>query len=446
MKVSMQQAMEGTSALEHLSAAAAPVEAVYRRIAWRILPFLTLLFVMAWLDRVNVGFAKLQMSKDLGFSEAVFGFGAGIFFLGYFLFEVPSNLLLERIGARKTIARITLLWGVASIAMMFVTTAAWFYILRFLLGVFEAGLYPGVLLYLTYWFPARHRAQMTGYFMTAVPLAGVLGGPISGFIMSAAGTSGGLANWQWLFLLEGIPSILMGLLTLAFIDDSPRDARWLSESDKAFVLADLEADDRRAGPRSHGFTEAMKTPGIWLLIVIYFCLVSANPTLGFWGPTIISGLGVSSNAVVGLLSAVPYLLAVIGIVLVGRHSDSTLERRYHCALSCLAAAAGLILIGVFEAVPALAFASLVIGVTGVLSAFSPFWQIPTTMLAGTAAAGGIAFINSVGNLSGWLGPFIVGWLKDLTGKTSSGLYVVAAMEVLAAVLILALVPRRGANA
>ena len=310
----MPQAIEQTHRLERTAAGTAPVELVYQRIAWRILPFLTLLFVMAWLDRVNVGFAKLQMSQDLGFSEAVFGFGAGIFFLGYFLFEVPSNLLLERIGARKTIARITLLWGAASIAMMFVTTAMWFYILRFLLGAFEAGLYPGVLLYLTYWFPARHRSQMTGYFMTAVPLAGVLGGPISGFIMGTAATAGGLANWQWLFLLEGIPSIVMGVLTLTFIDDGPREARWLSESDKAFVLADLEADERRAGPRSHGFVEAMKAPGIWLLIAIYFCLVSANPTLGFWGPTIISGLGVTSNRLVGLLSAVPYLLAVIGIV------------------------------------------------------------------------------------------------------------------------------------
>jgi D-galactonate transporter len=422
--------------------APAPVEAVYLRIAWRILPFLVLLFVMAWLDRVNVGFAKLQMSQDLGFNEAVFGFGAGIFFLGYFLFEVPSNLLLERIGARKTIARITLLWGAASIAMMFVTSAIGFYVLRFLLGVFEAGLYPGVLLYLTYWFPTRHRAQMTGYFMTAVPIAGILGGPISGWIMGTTGAAGGLANWQWLFLLEGIPSILMGLLTLAFIDDNPREARWLSDREKQFVLADLEADERRAGQRSHGFGEAMRTPGIWLLVVIYFCLVSANPTLGFWGPTIISGLGVDDNSAIGLLSAIPYLVAVVGIVLIGRHSDRTLERRYHCALSCLAAAAGLILIGVFETTPVLAFAALVLGVTGVLSAFSPFWQIPTTMLAGTAAAGGIAFINSIGNLSGWLGPFIVGWLKDLTGKTSSGLYVVAVMEVLAAVLILLFLPNR----
>jgi D-galactonate transporter len=421
--------------------AASNVEAVYVKIAKRIIPFLFLLFVMAWLDRVNVGFAKLQMVKDLGFSEAVYGFGAGIFFLGYLLFEIPSNLLLERIGARKTFARITILWGITSIATMLVKTATWFYILRFLLGAFEAGLYPGVILYLTYWFPARRRAQMFGLFMTSIPVAGILGGPISGWIMGSMGGQTGLANWQWLFLAEGIPSIVMGLLTLVIFVDKPGQARWLSESEKQLVLADLEADNRQAGPRRYGFGEALKLPQVWLLTAICFCFVSANPTLGFWGPTIIQGLGVKSNVMIGLLSAVPYIAGMIGTVLVARHSDRTLERRYHCALSCLAAAIGLILIGVFADTPSLAFAALVLGVTGVLSAFAPFWQMPTLLLSGTAAAGGIALINSIGNLSGWVGPFVVGWLKDITGKTSAGLYVVAGLEVLAAVLILLFMAR-----
>jgi D-galactonate transporter len=421
--------------------AASNVEAVYVKIAKRIIPFLFLLFVMAWLDRVNVGFAKLQMVKDLGFSEAVYGFGAGIFFLGYLLFEIPSNLLLERIGARKTFARITILWGITSIATMLVKTATWFYILRFLLGAFEAGLYPGVILYLTYWFPARRRAQMFGLFMTSIPVAGILGGPISGWIMGSMGGQTGLANWQWLFLAEGIPSIVMGLLTLVIFVDKPGQARWLSESEKQLVLADLEADNRQAGPRRYGFGEALKLPQVWLLTAICFCFVSANPTLGFWGPTIIQGLGVKSNVMIGLLSAVPYIAGMIGTVLVARHSDRTLERRYHCALSCLAAAIGLILIGVFADIPSLAFAALVLGVTGVLSAFAPFWQMPTLLLSGTAAAGGIALINSIGNLSGWVGPFVVGWLKDITGKTSAGLYVVAGLEVLAAVLILLFMAR-----
>jgi D-galactonate transporter len=413
------------------------LEAVYAKIARRILPFLILLFVVAWLDRVNVGFAKLQMSADLHFSEAVFGFGAGIFYLGYLLFEVPSNLLLERVGARKTIARITLLWGAMSIAMMFVRTATAFYALRFLLGAFEAGLYPGVILYLTYWFPATRRARMMGLFMTAIPIAGIVGGPLSGWIMSATGRTGGLANWQWLFLIEGVPSLLMGIATLAFVVDTPADARWLNEDERRAVLEDLAADAARAGARQHGFGEALRSPTVWLLTLTYFCVVSANPTLGFFGPTIIKSLGVNGNLSIGLLSAVPYVVAIAGIVWVGRHSDRTLERRWHCAASCLVAALGLVGIGMFAAVPALAFASLVLGVTAVLSAFAPFWQIPTTILASSAAAGGIALINSIGNLSGWAAPSVVGWLADRTGHTAAGLYVVAGVEVVGAALLVA---------
>jgi len=423
------------------SRASTELDAVYTKIAARILPFLILLFVVAWLDRVNVGFAKLQMLSDLGFSEAVYGFGAGIFFLGYLLFEIPSNLLLERIGARKTIARITLLWGVTSMAMALVTTATMFYVLRFLLGAFEAGLYPGVILYLTYWFPARYRGRMMGVFMIAIPISGILGGPISGWIMAATGGGSGLANWQWLFLLEGIPSIVIGLLTLVVVDDRPARAHWLTDGEKRAVLADLELERVQAGPRRHAFVESLRSSRVWLLTAGYFCLVSANPTLAFWSPTIINGLGVTSNATIGLLSAIPYVVAMIATVLVGRHSDRRLERRWHCALSCLAAAVGLVLIGVFANVPPLAFAALVLGQAGVLAAFAPFWQMPTMLLAGTAAAGGIALINSIGNLSGWLGPFVVGWLKDLTGRTSTGLYVVAAVEVLAAVLIVVFMPR-----
>jgi D-galactonate transporter len=427
------------------AAAGTDTDAIYSRIARRIIPVLILLFVMAWMDRVNVGFARLQMLQDLGFSEAVFGFGAGIFYLGYLLFEIPSNLLLERIGARKTLARIALLWGVTSIAMMLVKTVAVFYLLRFLLGAFEAGLYPGVILYLTYWFPARRRAKMTGWFMTSIPAAGIIGGPISGWIMGALGGAAGLANWQWLFILEGIPSIVVGLLTLAIVADTPAEARWLTASEKALVLADLEADRQSGGDRTHGFGDALRNPRVWLLTAIYFCLVSANPTFGFWGPTIISGMGVTSNATIGLLSAVPYVAAMVALVLVGRSSDRRLERRYHCALSCLAAAVGLVLIGQFSSTPALAFTALVVGVSGVLSAFSPFWQMPTAMLSGTAAAGGIALINSIGNLSGWLGPFVVGWLMDITGRTSAGLYVIACLETAAALLIVLFIPRERAT-
>ena len=424
-----------------LVAAAGELDAVYRKIAKRILPFVILLFLVAWMDRVNIGFAKLQMLDDLGFSETAYGFGAGIFFLGYLLFEIPSNLFLERIGARKTFARIALLWGATSIAMMFVRSTTQFYVLRFMLGAFEAGLYPGVILYLTYWFPARRRGQMVGLFEAADPIAGIVGGPISGWIMGAMVGVAGLRNWQWLFIFEGIPSIILGLVALVIVVDSPTQARWLSEREKHLVLADLEADRRQAGPRKHGFREALRTPGVWILTLIYFCLVSANPTLGFWGPTIIKGMGVKSDSTIGLLSAVPYIVAMVALVLVSRSSDRMLERRYHTALSCLAAAVGLVLIGVFANAPHAAFAAFVLAVVGVLSAFAPFWQMPSLLLASTGAAVGIALINSIGNLSGWLGPFFVGWFMDRTGRTSAGLYLVAGIEVLAAVLILLFIPR-----
>src|SRR5262245_18487131 len=299
------------------------VEALYDKIAWRIMPFLVLLFVVAWLDRINVGFARLQMVEDLGFSDAAYGFGAGIFYLGYLLFEIPSNLILERIGARITFARITIHRGLTSMATMLVKTAGWFYFVRFLLGAFEAGLLPGAVLYLTYWFPTRRRARMTGLFLAAIPIAGVLGGPLSGLFMGSMAGRLGLANWQWLFLLEGIPSVILGFLTFRILADTPHHAIWLTEAERRKVLADLEADNREAGPRHHGLMSALTNPLVWLLTLIQFCLTSANPTVGFWSPTIIQELGVNDDMTIGLLSAVPYTIAIVSLIIVSRHSDQT---------------------------------------------------------------------------------------------------------------------------
>ena len=429
-----------------MSAAVAPVaevadvELVYDKIARRIMPFLVLLFVVAWLDRINVGFARLQMVADLGWSDTAYGFGVGIFYLGYLLFEIPSNLVLERIGARKTFARITILWGLTSMATLLVKTAGWFYFLRVLLGAFEAGLLPGAVLYLTYWFPTRRRASMTGLFVAAIPIAGVLGGPLSGFIMGSMGSRLGLANWQWLFLLEGIPSVLLGLTTFAILADKPSQASWLTDAQRRQVLADLDADNREAGPRQHGLMLAFANPLVWLLTIIQFCLTSAIATVAFWGPTIIQERGVRDDVTIGLLFAVANIIAVICLIVVSRHSDRTLERRYHSALPCLTCAIGLASIGLFSNRPLIAFAALVLATLGV-TASAPFWQFPPMLLAGTAAAGGIALINSIGSFSGLVAPFAVGWLRDLTGTTSAGLYAVSGLELIAAVLILAYMPR-----
>ena len=283
---------------------------------------------------------------------------------------------------------------------------------------------------------------MLAVLTISVPVSVILGGPISGWIMGSMGGKAGLANWQWLFLLEGIPSIVVGLLTLAILVDKPAEASWLTSRDKQLVYADLKADDGQAGPREHGFGQALKLPRVWLMTLIYFCVVGAVTTMGFWIPSIIRGLGVTHNIAIGFLTAVPYIAAVSAIVLVSRHSDRTLERRYHSALSYLAGAVGLIGIGVFETRPVIAFAALVLAVAGPISGNTAFWQIPPMLLAGTAAAGGIALINSVGNLSGWVDSSVIGWLQDVTGKTATGLYVVAGLEVLGAILILLFMPGR----
>ncbi len=327
-------------------------------------------------------------------------------------------------------------------ATLLVKTPGWFYFLRFLLGAFEAGLLPGAVLYLTYWFPTRRRARMTGLFLAAIPIAGVLGGPLSGLIMGSMGGRLGLANWQWLFLLEGIPSVILGLTTFAILADRPSQASWLTEAQRREVLADLEADNRAVGPWQHGLMRALANPLVWLLTLIQFCLTSANPTVGFWSPTIIQGLGVQDDVTIGLLFAVQNVIAVICLIVVSRHSDRTLERRHHSALPCLVCALGLASIGFFPNHPLIAFAGLILATLGPPTAGASFWQFPSMLLAGTAAAGGIALINSIGSFSGWVAPFAIGWLRDQTGTTSAGLYVVSGLELIAGVLILLYMPRQ----
>ncbi|MBF6989072.1 MULTISPECIES: MFS transporter [unclassified Cupriavidus] len=414
------------------------MEATYRKIALRLIPFLALLFLLAWLDRVNVGFAKLQMLDDLRFSEAVYGLGAGIFFLGYFLFEVPSNLLLERIGARRTLARIAILWGLASMAMVYVQTPTQFYALRFFLGAFEAGFFPGVILYLTYWFPAARRASINGLFMTSFALAGVIGGPLAGLIMSGMEGVGKFASWQWLFLIEGAPSVLAGIATLFYLPEKPVNAKWLTPAEQNAVTAALEAENRD-GHKHTSLKAAFTNARVWLCAAIYFCIVSGNATIAFWSPSVIKELGIADKLHIGLLSSLPFIVGTVAMVWSGMHSDKTGERRMHCALATLTAGVGLSLTGMLLGNAIAALCALSLAAIGILAAFPVFWSLPAAFLAGTAAAGGIALVNSIGNLAGFVAPYLIGTLKASTGSLASGLYFVAALEVVATLLVLTFV-------
>ncbi len=418
------------------------LKATYTKIAWRLIPFLVFLFILAWLDRVNVGFAKLQMLQDLQFSEAVYGLGAGIFFIGYFLFEVPSNLYLEKIGARKTLARITILWGAASIGMAFVHTPTQFYIMRFLLGAFEAGFFPGVVLYLTYWFPAEYRARVNGLFMTSFALAGVVGGPIAGLIMDGMQDVGHLANWQWLFIVEGIPSILAGFVVLMYLPEKPVNAKWLTSAEQKAVTRALEAENAQTQGKHVSFKEAFSNYRVWFCAAVYFCIVSGNATIAFWTPSIIKDIGIQNDLMIGLLAAIPFIAGTIAMVWNGVHSDKTGERRFHCAVATLIACLGLVATGMLLHNATLALVALTVASVGILAAFPVFWSLPAAFLAGTAAAGGIALINSIGNLAGFVAPYMIGTLKTSTGSLASGLYFVAALEILASILVVVFIKKR----
>lgn len=418
------------------------LDRAYSKITWRLIPFLAALWILAWIDRVNIGYAKLQMLDDLAFSEAVYGLGAGIFFLGYFFFEVPSNLLLEKIGAKKTIMRITIGWGLVCIAQMFVTTPTMFYFLRFLLGVFEAGFYPGIILYLTYWYPTTRRARAFGLFMSASALAGVIGGPLAGAIMTGMHGVNGWSGWQWLFLLEGIPSVLAGVVTMFYLTNKPQEAKWLTEEEKRLVLADIERDHGLLGDREHSFLGALRDPRIWLMVLIFFCVIAANSSLTFFAPTLVKQLGFTSTMQIGWIMSGIYLLGAAGMILNGRHSDRAKEARLHCGGAALVGAVGLAVLALVGDNAGVALAALAVAVVGTMSAIPVFWQLPNYFLSGTAAAAGIALINSIANLAGFGAPWMLGVVKTNTGSFTSGLLAVAAIEALTLLIILVFIPKR----
>ena len=405
-------------------------DAILARAARRLIPVMALMYVASFLDRVNIGFAALTMNHDLGFSPQVFGIGAGIFFFGYFFFEVPSNLMLEKVGARVWMCRIMVSWGLVSMATAFVTTAPEFYVLRFLLGLAEAGLYPGMILYMTYWFPQATRARFIALFLAAVPAASVIGGPISGWLL---GFEGALHGWQWMLLLEGIPSLILGAAVLWLLPDRPANAKWLSAEDKAILTARL-ADDRRsdAGDGTlSGFWEMLADKRIWIFIIPDFSIVIGLYGMGLWMPQMIKAMGFS-NLETGFLVTLPYIVSMIGMVLLGLSSDRSGDRVWHVAGAAFAGAVGL-LGAVLFAGPVLVMASFCVAAFGIYGALAVFWTLPTAILRGMAAAGGLALLNSFSNLGGFFGPTLMGWLKQTTGTYTLGMSLLAMMLVFAGI-------------
>ena len=409
--------------------------ALFRKITLRVMPFLLACYLFAYLDRVNVAFAKLQMAQQLQFSEAVYGLGAGIFFIGYFLFEVPSNLIMAKVGARRWISRIMITWGLLSAAMMFVTTANQFYVMRFLLGVAEAGFFPGVLLYLSQWFPSVNRGRVVALLMAAVPVSSVIGAPLSGMLLDSMQGVGGMGGWQWLFLIEGVPSLLLGVLCLFVLTDKVADASWLTPQEKNHLLMQLELENKHKS--THSFAAALASPRLWLLAFIYFCVALGNLGLAFWMPTLVREAGVQSLGNIGWLIAIPYLSATVVMVWVGRSADHRRERRYHLAVPMLIGAAGLIAAAHMPNV-ALTLVALVVATAGLTTALPMFWPLPSAMLGGSAMAGGLALLNSAGALAGFVGPFGIGWIKTNSGHPILALYAMAAIVVAGAAAVLTL--------
>jgi ACS family tartrate transporter-like MFS transporter len=408
-------APDGASSIERVT---------LRKVTRRLLPFLLLLYVVAYIDRVNIGFAALQMNEDLGFSAAMYGFGAGIFFLGYALFEVPSNLVLARVGARLWIARIMVTWGVISVAMMWVHSPASFYVLRFLLGVAEAGFFPGIIYFLCDWIPQKQRARAISWFMLAIPLSVVIGGPLAGVLLGLDGRLG-LAGWQWLFLVEGLPAVILGFVVFFLLDDRPEDARWLGAGEKAWLVSAIRSEQAEARERHKiGLGASLAHPVVWALGLISLLLQSGSYGLTLWIPQILKGFGGLSDLEVGFVSAIPYAFAAAGMILIGRSSDRTGERFVHLAATFFVAAAGFAASAVAKS-PFPALVMLTVAAIGDLGGRGPFWALPSRFLAGSASAAGIALINTFGAMGGFVGPNVIALAKGVTSDYTGGLLLLA---------------------
>lgn len=406
----------------------------YRIVTWRLMPLLLLCYLFAHLDRINIGFAKVQMAADLHFSDTVYGFGAGLFFIAYALFGVPSNIALDRIGPRRWIALLMLAWGVMSTSMLMIESATGFYVLRFLLGVAEAGFFPGILVYLNRWYPARQRAQVTALFAIAVPMAGVIGGPLSGGILQGFQAFAGLRGWQWMFLIEGLPVIILGLVVLKALPDSFDSVNWLNTAQKDHLRSQLSHEEQ--GKSITSLAGILRDPQLWLLVAVYCAVMLAVNTLAFWMPTLIHGAGIGSDGSVGLLSALPYLAGCGFMIACGRSSDRRRERRWHLSVPLLMAAVGIAVAGLAPAEPVIVLTGLVIAGMGASAALPMFWQLPPAFLSNGTQAAGIALISSLGSIASFAAPYLIGWMRDTTHSASLALYVLAALIVLGSLMVL----------
>jgi MFS transporter, ACS family, tartrate transporter len=414
---------------------AADRKRVIAHVTRRLIPFAFLCYVVAYVDRVNVGFAAQALQRDLNLSDTAYGFGAGLFFLGYCLFEVPSNLILERVGARRWIARIMIVWGFVSMATMFVTGQKSFYAARVLLGLAEAGFFPGFVLYLTYWIPAADRARTNALFMMAAPVSIIVGAPVSEALLSLNGSLG-LHGWQWLFLVEGIPAVVLGILALRVLTDRPEQARWLPDADRAWLTRTMDEEHARRTHVGHvSLRRTMSSGRLWLLCAVYFLNTSVTYGIFLWLPKMLREASGATGFSLSTMTAIPFTAALVAMVLVGRHSDKTGERKFHVAACALTAAAGLLLAVASQHSIWLLVLSFTLSQMGQRSVMSVFWAIPPIFLGGTGAAAGIALINALGNLGGWAGPSMMGWLRDATGGYVGGLLVLTVVLVAEAVIV-----------
>ncbi|KJK18795.1 MFS transporter [Pseudomonas sp. 2(2015)] len=415
-------------------AALAQHDSTHSKITWRLMPLLLICYLFAHLDRINIGFAKMQMSSDLHFSDTVYGFGAGLFFIAYALFGVPSNMALDRVGPRRWIATLMVVWGTLSTSMLWVESASGFYVLRFLLGVAEAGFFPGILVYLNRWYPARRRGQITALFAIAVPMAGVVGGPLSGGILELFHDAAGLRGWQWMFLIEGAPVVLLGLVVLKCLPDSFESVSWLNGTEKQQLREQLNQEEQRKSITS--FAGILRDSQVWLLVAVYFAVMLAVNTLAFWMPTLIHGAGIGSDGRVGLLSAVPYLAGCFFMIACGRSSDRQRERRWHLCVPLLMSATGIAVAGLAPGNPVMVLGGLIIAGMGASAALPMFWQLPPAFLSNTTQAAGIALISSFGSIASFLAPYLIGWMRDTTQSASLALYVLAMFITLGGLLVL----------